>query len=442
MALDFSPLQQIDPGGAFLQGRERARVEQERNMLRQQQAEQMAFQRENMLAQRGEREALAADRRAKTAAAAQRQQFLTGLGAKMAEGGYKLDRPTLGQMLQFGMQSGEDSLIKLATEGMRALDEEALYSKEAARFGLPGTAAPTEAPANALAAPPAAPAGVTRETVQNMLMSPSARIREQAKALAQTLSKEEATPSDVAAMKALGFPLTAAGYAQFRDAQRQERMLSPAEEQQRIRIAQASRPPVQPKEPAVRTTKVELADGSIGVMNLDTGVVTPATVGGQAAKGKPSAFAEKTAAQRKQLSQDIDRTITELTSATKAGGLIDQSTGSGAGRGVDIAAGFFGQATPGAIAIGKLAPVADMVLKMVPRFEGPQSNKDTQSYKEAAGQLADPTMPNAIRKQAGLEILRLMKERKGQFVTADMAPEGGGAGGRPSLDDIFKPKKD
>lgn len=150
-------------------------------------------------------------------------------------------------------------------------------------------------------------------------------------------------------------------------------------------------------------------------------------IGEPMAVGKPSAAFEKTAAQKKQLSTDLDRTIAELTEVTKDGGLIDQSTGSGIGRAVDVAAGFVGKATPGAIAIGKLAPIADMALKMVPRFEGPQSDKDTRSYKEAAGQLADPTLPTAIRKAAGGEVLRLMKERKNQFVTKDMAAEGLGA---------------
>jgi len=239
-----------------------------------------------------------------------------------------------------------------------------------------------------------------------------------------------ATPADVASMKALGFPLTPQGYEQFRAAQRQERMLSPEEEAQRVRIALASRPPPQPRpEAAPRTQQVTMSDGTLGIMNMDTGQVTPASLGGAPVKGKPSPFAEKTAVQRKQLGLDLDRAITELTDATKKGGLIDQSTGSGAGRLIDIGAGFIGQATPGAIAAGKLAPIADMVLKMVPRFEGPQSDKDTRSYKEAAGQLADSSLPNAIRKQAGLEIVRLMKERKNQFVTPEMATEGAGAGG-------------
>lgn len=71
MAIDFSPLQQIDPGGAFLQGRERAQAQADRNMLRQVQAEQRQFERENMLAQRQERAALTAQRQAQEARAAQ-----------------------------------------------------------------------------------------------------------------------------------------------------------------------------------------------------------------------------------------------------------------------------------------------------------------------------------------------------------------------------------
>jgi hypothetical protein len=144
--------------------------------------------------------------------------------------------------------------------------------------------------------------------------------------------------------------------------------------------------------------------------------------------GKPSATFEKTAALQKQTGRDLDLAIKELTEATKDKGLIDQSTGSGAGRLADVAAGFGGYATSGAIAIAKLKPIADMALKMVPRFEGPQSDKDTQTYKEAAGQLADPSLPTEIRKQAGREVLRLMTARKGQFVNEAMANEGIGAG--------------
>jgi hypothetical protein len=161
-------------------------------------------------------------------------------------------------------------------------------------------------------------------------------------------------------------------------------------------------------------------------------------IGKPGAVGKPSATFEKTKALQAQQGRDLGLAITELTEATKDGGLIDKSTGSGAGRLVDVAAGFAGQATPGAIAIAKLKPIADMALKMVPRFEGPQSDKDTASYKEAAGQLADASLPTEIRKQAGKEVLRLMKARKNQFVTESMANEGIGAGA-PALPPGFKP---
>jgi hypothetical protein len=189
--------------------------------------------------------------------------------------------------------------------------------------------------------------------------------------------------------------------------------------------AAAIRPPAAPRqEPAPRTQRVELSDGSLGIMNMDTGAVTRATVGGAPAKARPSAFAEKTQAQRVQLERDLTTAITELKGAAKPGGLIDQSTGSGVGRGIDIGARFVGKAMPGDIAIGKLAPIADLVLKMVPRFEGPQSDKDTKSYKEAAGQLSDAGLPREIRKQAANIIVRLMENRKGQFVTKEMAAEG------------------
>jgi hypothetical protein len=155
----------------------------------------------------------------------------------------------------------------------------------------------------------------------------------------------------------------------------------------RTNLARESRP-LRP-EAAPRTQQVTMSDGTLGIMNMDTGAITPSTLGGAPVKGKPSAFAEKTALQRAQMGKDLTFAITQLTDITKDGGLIDQSTGSGAGRLTDVAARFVGQALPGDIAIGKIAPIADLALKMVPRFEGPQSNADTKSYNEAAGQLKD-----------------------------------------------------
>lgn len=188
-----------------------------------------------------------------------------------------------------------------------------------------------------------------------------------------------------------------------------------------------ARAAAQEKDKVAHTTTDE--SGNVTLYNAFGQVIGARDASGApvALKGKPSATFEKTRSQRAQLEKDLTTGIRELENITKDGGLIDQSTGSGAGRLVDIGARFVGKATEGDIAINKLKPIADLPLKLIPRFEGPQSNADTTSYKEAAGQLADSSLPREIRKQAGRTVLRLMKERKGQFVTPEMAAEGAGA---------------
>jgi hypothetical protein len=121
---------------------------------------------------------------------------------------------------------------------------------------------------------------------------------------------------------------------------------------------------------------------------------------------------------RRQEAEKLKTVVSELERAIRPGGLLQQSTGSGVGRLRDIAGNFIGVSGRAPEAAAALAPIADMVLKMIPRFEGPQSDKDTASYQEAAGRLADPTIPNAQRLAAAREIIRLMKNRRDQFVAA------------------------
>lgn len=71
MAVNFGLLQPAAPVSAFFQGQQDVRAEADRNMLRQQQAEKLQFERENMLAQRQERAALTAQRQAQEARLAQ-----------------------------------------------------------------------------------------------------------------------------------------------------------------------------------------------------------------------------------------------------------------------------------------------------------------------------------------------------------------------------------
>jgi len=155
-------------------------------------------------------------------------------------------------------------------------------------------------------------------------------------------------------------------------------------------------------------------------------------VGKVNAAGKPSATFEKAANVKAELQKNLGTTITELKDAIKPGGLLEESTASGAGKVLDAAGNFVGYATKGSIAAASLAPIADMALKMVPRFEGPQSDKDTASYKEAAGQLANSALPVATRKAAAKTIIRIMENRKNQFTTEGMINEGISSGG-PAL---------
>lgn len=180
-------------------------------------------------------------------------------------------------------------------------------------------------------------------------------------------------------------------------------------------------------------------DEGIFILNRDTGEIAPATLspaeGPISAEVPPQAGplkpAKKETAEevKKRLAdekraKDLTMAITEVETVMQPGNLIDQSTGSYIGNLIDGTLATVGWGTPGYEANAKLAPIADLVLKMVPRFEGPQSNYDVQSYKDAAGNLADPTVPNSVKKAAAKEIVRLFKKYRDQF---EYAPDGAGA---------------
>ena len=145
----------------------------------------------------------------------------------------------------------------------------------------------------------------------------------------------------------------------------------------------------------------------------------------EAAKSKETAAETQTRLKEEKRAKDLDLAISEVETVMQPGGLIDQSTGSYIGNLIDGALATVGAGTPGYEANAKLAPIADLVLKMVPRFEGPQSNFDVQSYKDAAGNLADPTVPSSVKRAAATEIVRLFKKYRDQF---EYAGNRGGAG--------------
>lgn len=90
--------------------------------------------------------------------------------------------------------------------------------------------------------------------------------------------------------------------------------------------------------------------------------------------------------------------------------LIDEATGSGTGAARDKLAAFFGESTTGAQAIAQLLPLQAAIMLNQPRMEGPQSDRDVQLYREAAGQLGDPTVPGETKKAALRTIRRLQEQ--------------------------------
>lgn len=106
-------------------------------------------------------------------------------------------------------------------------------------------------------------------------------------------------------------------------------------------------------------------------------------------------------------------------------------THSGFGKGVDDALGFAGITTDGAKQAAALKPIANAILMNVPRFEGPQSDKDTAIYREAAGKLGDETVPIETRK-AALQTVRDVIQRNRDSVSATVPPVNAGINATPT----------
>lgn len=103
--------------------------------------------------------------------------------------------------------------------------------------------------------------------------------------------------------------------------------------------------------------------------------------------------------------------------------LIDEATGSGTGAGRDKLAAFFGVSTTGAQAIAQLLPLQAAIMLQQPRMEGPQSDRDVQLYREAAGQLGDPTVPRETKK-AAIRTIRTLQDKYAGKSSAEQRQSG------------------
>lgn len=134
------------------------------------------------------------------------------------------------------------------------------------------------------------------------------------------------------------------------------------------------------------------------LVNKGTGVTRPAV----GVDGKPIP-GEKTIATQKGASD-----VLELLKQAET--ILPNATGSYAGAGVDKAAQFFGYGTEGAEATAQLRAIEGALIAKMPRMEGPQSNLDQQLYRQASGQLGDPTLPASL-KQAAIQTIKTIQQK-------------------------------
>jgi hypothetical protein len=111
--------------------------------------------------------------------------------------------------------------------------------------------------------------------------------------------------------------------------------------------------------------------------------------------------------------KNLQENVNNAYSVYKVAGEIEKTLpnahGSGIGNIMGGVANFVGYESKQNAADAELKVMADKLLKAVPRFSGPQSDKDVQSYKEAAGSIGDASLPMNVRLAALTTIKNLNK---------------------------------
>jgi hypothetical protein len=108
----------------------------------------------------------------------------------------------------------------------------------------------------------------------------------------------------------------------------------------------------------------------------------------------------------------VDGSKRALTVLDMAEGIIknEDPTGSLAGNLYDTTAAAFGYSTAGAKGVAGLQALEGSLMMAQPRMEGPQSDKDTALYKQMAGKIGDPNVPNGI-KLAAVKVIRDLHQK-------------------------------
>lgn len=437
MAVNFGLLNTSDIGEQF-----RAGMQDAQNALIRRQEQQIRAQQVAGLAE--ERQALAEQRRAKTQAEnaeaearRQRQEKLTQL---LTQNGHRPSRELYATMAQ-----DPDARIQaIAFQALKDLDTQEQEQAELQRLGLRGAPAPAApmapaaepmgAPTNALvpaAAAPAAPvnamaapAGITREMIQQMMLSPNANVRARGKALLDSLPKE-----------------------------RQSQLLTPEEEAQKTRIALASRPPKSSsggRSGGGGANLVgEVGKGVVEIVDRETGekrLVSRAEavrLGAMSAKeanidAKTEAKADKEQKARNDTIELINSLQTDYDELDRLGGMVNNQRGAISNLTSRISASGVGQLAGGAIGSkeqtqrDKINNTRLRLLNAIKNAEGTgvgslNSNMELQTYLAALGDVTQSkqTIDDTLRKIKGL-----IDRAAASAQSAPAAPAAGGAPGK------------
>jgi len=131
---------------------------------------------------------------------------------------------------------------------------------------------------------------------------------------------------------------------------------------------------------------------------------------GEIARGNLAISQANAQAKADERNKPVAEAQESLSLINQAEKLLDKSTASLTGTGVDVLAGAVGLSTEGAKAAAQLKAIQGALVAKMPKMSGPQSDKDVLLYREMAGQVGDSTLPVDTRK-AALDTIRQIQER-------------------------------
>ena len=149
---------------------------------------------------------------------------------------------------------------------------------------------------------------------------------------------------------------------------------------------------LQKQELASKQAKLQTFGGKVYMVYKD-GTAAPAldAQGNQIMDNKTNVAAQGKAREETQRIEKLKILIPEIKT------LLQDATGSRTGAAIDATAGAFGISTQGRQTTAQLKTLSGQMVSMMPRMEGPQSDKDVEMYKEMAGNIGDPTKTRAER---------------------------------------------